>query len=52
LFGIFKCIDGCLNAVLENVVDKQLGMLPEVFIRGNNVLYITPVNKLKKEKIT
>ena len=54
--GTFICMDGNLNVVLENVVlwettekmKSQLSMADEsevfsdVFIRGNNVCYITP----------
>ncbi|MFM7858757.1 MAG: LSM domain-containing protein, partial [Flammeovirgaceae bacterium] len=40
--GTFKCMDGALNIVLSDVeLDGQL--LSDVMIRGNNVLYISPI---------
>jgi len=47
LVGKFRCMDGCLNLILENCEDEDFGLMTDVFVRGNNVQYITPLNALK-----
>jgi U6 snRNA-associated Sm-like protein LSm6 len=46
--GTFICLDGCLNVVLEKCEErsgtKVLNKFTDLFIRGNNVLYIAPVS--------
>ena len=49
--GKFRCMDGNLNLVLENCTFEG-SLLSEVFIRGNNVMYITPTESLKGDLAT
>ena len=46
--GIFICLDGCLNIVLEKceeiVGGKVMNKFGDLFIRGNNVQYIAPLS--------
>ncbi|CAD6578673.1 MAG: U4/U6-U5 snRNP complex subunit lsm6 [Cyphobasidiales sp. Tagirdzhanova-0007] len=43
--GILSCLDGYMNAALENTVELVNGKVTnnygDAFIRGNNILYIT-----------
>ena len=45
--GIFICLDGCLNIVLEKCEEikdgKTINKFGDLFIRGNNVCYLTPL---------
>ncbi len=44
--GKFKCMDGCLNIVLTDArCDDE--HFSEILIRGNNVLYVSVVDKKK-----
>ena len=47
--GTFICLDGCLNVVLEKCEErmqsKVVNKFADLFIRGNNVLYIAPVSQ-------
>lgn len=48
--GTFTCLDGCLNIVLADA--KCDGdSYSEILIRGNNVLYISAVEKKSVNKI-
>jgi hypothetical protein len=42
-------MDGCLNLILENCTEQDFGVMTDVFVRGNNVQYITPLNSLKSQ---
>ena len=47
--GILACLDGYLNVAMEKTEEYQNGelraKLGDCFIRGNNVLYISPAQK-------
>jgi U6 snRNA-associated Sm-like protein LSm6 len=47
--GIFICLDGCLNIVLEKceevIEGKVINKFKDLFIRGNNVSYISPLKQ-------
>jgi len=47
--GILACLDGYLNVAMEQTEEYQNGelraKLGDCFIRGNNVLYISPAQK-------
>jgi|JI6StandDraft_1071083.scaffolds.fasta_scaffold15021_7 U6 snRNA-associated Sm-like protein LSm6 len=44
--GVLICLDGTLNIVMEKVEEHKDGQLiskyNKLFLRGNNVLYISP----------
>lgn len=44
--GTFICLDGFLNIVLEKCEEirdgKAVSKFNDIFIRGNNIAYITP----------
>jgi U6 snRNA-associated Sm-like protein LSm6 len=45
--GTFICLDGMLNIVLEKCEEVREGQIinkfGDIFIRGNNVAYVTPL---------
>lgn len=47
--GTLRCLDGCLNIVLENTEEYINGELKrkygDAFIRGNNVFYVKTLKK-------
>lgn len=51
--GQLVCLDGTLNIVLERAEEQRAGKVVskynKVFLRGNNVLYITPKGARQKK---
>lgn len=47
--GTMRCLDGCLNIVLENTEEYINGELKtrygDAFIRGNNVFYVRTLKR-------
>lgn len=50
--GVLACLDGYMNCTLEQTEEYVDGLLKnkygDAFIRGNNVLYISPATKRRK----
>ena len=52
--GTFICLDGNLNIVLEKCEElkdgKVINKFGDVFIRGNNVSYLSPLSQSKPKQ--